>query len=126
MSIRGKAAIVGVGTTEQGELPDRSADEVAVRHEIFEHRFLPRLKGRFLLKISGLVGPKTPALAGVAELHPQGGSSEAVPRQVGGGRAERRIQVALDEAYQKLANRRPVFRRRPVFPGVHAEGLAEG
>jgi acetyl-CoA acetyltransferase len=30
VSIRGKAAIVGVGTTEQGELPDRSADEVAV------------------------------------------------------------------------------------------------
>ncbi|SNQ45305.1 conserved hypothetical protein [Frankia canadensis] len=30
MSVRGRAAIVGVGTTEQGELPGRSADEVAV------------------------------------------------------------------------------------------------
>src|SRR5438874_7484658 len=30
MSVRGVAAIVGVGSTEQGELPGRSADEVAV------------------------------------------------------------------------------------------------
>ena len=30
MSLRGKTAIVAVGTTEQGELPGRSADEVAV------------------------------------------------------------------------------------------------